>query len=321
MGVSSELHRLLYRMAQAYYLEGQTQQEIAQRFGLSRPKVSRLLQRARDEQIVSITLVPPRGGAAELEAALERRFGLQEVVLVAASDPRDSGTVARELGPAAAECLLRCLSGTETVGLAWGRTVLGMVNALPQQAWPELTIVQISGGLGPVGVVEHSTEVARRAAQRLNARLRLIPAPGIVSTQAAAQVLRGDPQIAETLALARRADVAVVGLGIPSANSVLLRDGSILRLEDLDQLKAAGAVGDVALRYLDTWGDSVELEMNDRVIGLTLDEIREIPRVIGVAGGTDKVEVVRAALRGQVLDVLVSDEATARRLLEESGEG
>ena len=77
MGVSSELHRLMYRMAQAYYLDGQTQQEIAQRFGLSRPKVSRLLQRARDEQIVSITLVPPRGGAAELEAALEQRFGLQ----------------------------------------------------------------------------------------------------------------------------------------------------------------------------------------------------------------------------------------------------
>ena len=317
MPASREEHRLLYKIAEAYYVDELTQQQIADRFGLSRPKVSRLLKKAREERIVNVTLMPPTGDVADMERALERAYALKEVVVVSISDTADSDAVARELGPAAAECILRCISGSEVLGLAWGRTIMGTVNALPSHTWPDLTIVQLSGGLGPVGALEHSTELARRAAQKLCAKLRLIPAPGIVSTQAAAAALRADRQIAETLALAARADIAVVGLGVPIPDSVLLRDGDIVTADDLATLQASKAVGDIALRYIDPEGAPLDLELNDRIIGLTLDQLRRVPRVVGVAGGEAKYRMIRAALRGGLLDVLVTDHITAQALLDE----
>lgn len=315
MQISEEEHRLLYRIAQAYYGDGQTQQEIAWSHGLSRPKVSRLLQRARDVGVVNITLVPPSAGLAALERELERRFGLAEASLVTVSNPSDSDLVARELGPAAAECLLRSVGDGSVIGLAWGRSILAMVEALPNQPFTATTVVQLNGGLGPVGALEHSTEVVRQAAQKLHARLRLLPAPGIVSSIAAADALRNDYQIADVLRLAAASDVAVVGLGVPSPDSVLLRDGNIVTVDDLVALEAAGAVGDVLLRYIDAEGQPVKLAINQRIIGLSLAQLDSIPRVIAVAGGRAKHEIVRAALRAGFVDVLVTDGETARSLL------
>jgi DNA-binding transcriptional regulator LsrR (DeoR family) len=271
-------------------------------------------------RVVSITLVPPPGGTSDLERGLERRYGLEEAVLVSVSDPDDANRVALELGPAAAECLLRCLEPNSVLGLAWGRTILAMVEALPAQVIPGLTVAQLSGGLGPVGALEHSTELARLAAHKLGARLSLLPAPGIVSSPEAARALRADVQIAEALRVAASADVAVVGLGVLTPESVLLRYGTILSSEDLEALAEAGAVGDIILRYLDAIGEPLALVLNDRILGLTLGQLSRVPRVIGVAGGTNKRHIVRAALVAGLLHVLVTDQATAESLLGEGAD-
>jgi DNA-binding transcriptional regulator LsrR (DeoR family) len=321
MALSNEQHRLLYKIAQAYYLDGLTQEEIAGRFGLSRPKVSRLLQRGREEGVIHVNLVPPPNDMADLERGLERMYGLIEAVVVPVNDPGNLPLVAREIGPAAAEYLVRSLHGNETVGWTWGTTMLAVVDALPFKSWPNLTIVQIMGGLGPVGEMEHSTELVQRAARRLNARLRLLPAPGIVSSRETARALKSDNQIAETLALAARADIVVVGLGVPSPHAILLRDGNIITQEDLKLVKESGGVGDIALRYIDAWGVPLDLELNERIIGLALEQIKAIPRVIGIAGGEAKYELIRAALRGRLLNVLVTDHVTAGALLSEAEQG
>lgn len=310
-------YRLLYKIAYAYYEEGLTQLQIATRFRLSRPKVSRLLQEARDERVVTITLLPPSGGTANLESELERKFGLDEAVVVSVSNPRNGKAVARELGPSAAETLIRSLQGNEIIGLAWGATISSMVDALPVSSPKNWTIVQMIGGLGPVNSNEHSTELVNRAARKLNAQYRLVPAPGIASNDSAAKALRSDTQIADTLALAAKADIAVVGLGVLSAESVLLQNGQILSPNDLELLKDAGAAGDMILRFLDSRGKTLNLEINRRIIGLSLEQLKKIPRVIGVAGGEKKYDIIRAALRSGILKVLITDHATAKKLLEE----
>ena len=317
MAVSSEQHRLLYRIAQAYYVGGLTQKQIANRFGLSRPKVSRLLQKGRDNGIISISLTPPPNGMANLEHELEQRFGLQEAVVVPVSDPAHHPTVVRELGPLAAECLLRCISGDEVIATAWGTSILAMSNALSYGSWPGVTVVQLLGGLGPVETLEHSAELTQHLARKLGAKLRLLPAPGIVATREMATALKSDAQIAAVLRLAAGADVALVGLGAPTPHSIVLCTGRILSGEDLERLQELGAVGDIALRYMDRDGNPVDLEINERIIGLTLEQIRNIPRVIGIAGGTAKHEMIRAALHGNILDVLVTDLSTAQTLLAE----
>ena len=311
----SEQHRLLYRIAQAYYVDGLTQKQIADRFGLSRPKVSRLLQKGRDNGVISITLFPPPNGMADLEHELERTFGLQEAVVVPVSNPGHHPTVVRELGPAAAECLNRCISGDEVIATAWGTSILAMADALPYRSWPGVTVVQLLGGLGPVETLEHSAELTQHLARKLGARLRLLPAPGVVASRQMAEALKSDAQISAALKLAAEADIALVGLGTPTPYSIVLRTGTILSVEELDRLQDLGAVGDIALRYMDSEGSPIDLEINDRIIGLTIDQIRNIPRVIGIAGGTAKHEMIRAALRGKILDVLVTDLATAEALL------
>jgi len=243
--LNSEQHRLLYKIAQSYYFDGLTQQQIARRLGLSRSKISRLLQQGQNSGVININLVPPPNGMADLERELEWKYGLEEAVVVSVSDFKNLTTVARELGPFAAECLIRSIHGDEIVGITWGTTMLALVDALPFKFWSKVTIVQIMGGLGPVGEMEHSTELVQRAAQRLNARLRLLPAPGIVSSREAAFALRADKQISETLALAARADIVLVGLGVPLPDAILLRDGNIITQEDLKMVKDAGGVGDI----------------------------------------------------------------------------
>lgn len=313
--VSELEHRLLYRIGQAYYEDGLTQERIAARFGLSRPKVSRLLQKARAEKIIDVILVPPSLDMAGMERALEQRYGLEEAVVVPVAHPEDSAEVTRTLGPAAAECLTRCISGHEVIATAWGTSILAMVDALPYKSWPGVTVVQMLGGLGLMGHLEHSVELTQRIAQRLGARLRLLPAPGIVASQEMAGAFRSDPQIAQVLDLAAQANIALVGLGVPSPDSLVLRTGNILSQRDLELLQVSGAVGDISLCYLDAEGRPLELELNARLVGLTLEQIARIPRVIGIAGGVAKQAIIRAALRGKFLQVLVTDLWTAQSLL------
>jgi len=154
-------------------------------------------------------------------------------------------------------------------------------------------------------------------AQAFGARPRMLSAPGVVASIMVRDALLADPQISDTLALSARADVAMVGIGVPVPDSVVMQAGAILTGE-VEQLKALGAVGDIALRYFDVDGQPIKHEINDRIIGLDLDQIRGIPRVIGVAGGEEKFEVIRAALRGEFINVLVTDDRIAARLLEES---
>jgi DNA-binding transcriptional regulator LsrR (DeoR family) len=316
--LSGDPKKLLYKLAKAYYEDGLTQSQIGKRFGLSRIKVSRLLNQARDEKLIQITIVPPGGTHADLERALEAKYDLDEVVIISPSS-YDKCVIASELGLAAADCLMRCLQGNEVVSLSWGTTLLSVINVLPAKKWPELKVVQIMGGLGRPEAEVHGTDIARRMAQVLGAKLRLLPAPGIVSSKMVRDALLEDPQISDTLALAARADIALVGIGVPAPDSVVMQAGALVEGE-VKQLKAHNAVGDIALRFFDEVGHPIQHEINDRIIGLDLDQIKRIPRVIGVAGGAEKLHVIRAALRGKFINVLVTDNQVAARLLEDANE-
>jgi len=311
MTTDPELQKLLYKIAKAYYEDNLTQEQIAQRFGLSRIKVSRLLSRAREERVVQITIVPPHTSHADLERTIEARYQLDEAVVIT---PGDATWLVRELGAAAAECLVRSLQGNEVLTLSWGTTLLAVIEALPPQNWPEMRVVQMLGGLGKPEADVYGADLVHRMARTFAAKPRMLSAPGIVISAQVRDALLADPQIADTLALAAQADVALVGLGAPRPGAVVMESG-ILTAQELNELHERGAVGDIALRFFDAEGNPVQHEINNRIIGLTLEEIRRIPRVIGVAGGPDKYQVIRAALRGRLINVLVTDEETGQRLI------
>ncbi len=313
MTTDSARRKTLYKVARAYYEDELSQREIGQRLGLSRIKISRLLQQARDEKIIQITITPPADSNADLERALEKRYGLLEAVIVT-PDRYDQVGIVPALGQAAADNLVRCLEGNEIVGLSWGTTIHAVIEALPVMSWPDLTVVQLLGGLGRPEAEVHGTDLARRMAQAFNAKLRLLPAPGVVSSKLVCDALVQDPQIGGTLALGEQADVALLGIGIPLLGSVVAQS-DILSREEIIQLMNDGAVGDIALRFFDRTGQIMDHEVNERTIGLSLQQLAKIPRRIGVAGGEGKFDVVRGALLGKLINVLVTDDRTAGQLL------
>lgn len=310
---------LLYKIAKAYYEDGLTQDQIGKRFGLSRIKISRLLQQARQNRVVQITITPPMDSFGDLERELETAYELDEVLVVAATSDAQHEIVPR-LGMAAAGYLARCLGDQQVLDLSWGTTLLAVIEALAPQNLPDLRVVQMLGGLGRLESETYGADLTMRMAQTLGAKMRLLPSPGIVSSKLVRDALLEDVNIAETLALAARAELAIVGIGAPMPGSVVTQAG-ILTENDLLELKAMGAVGDIALRFFDADGVAIEHPINDRIIGLDLEQIKRIPRVIGVAGGAGKFDVVRAAVRGHLVDVLITDEITAIRLIQEKEPG
>jgi DNA-binding transcriptional regulator LsrR (DeoR family) len=304
--------RLLYRVAQAYYEDDLTQEEIGDRFGLSRVKVCRLLNRARDAGIVRISVSLPGSGCGDLERALEQRYGLREAVIA----PRSSRLpLLDRLGGAAASLFTRAVRGSEVVGLTWGGTLRAFVESLPRLELPELRVVQIIGGLGSVDTGVNGAELTRRLAERCGARPRMIQAPGIVASPEVRAALLADPQVAEAIELGTRADLILVTIGVPARTPALLSPGALLKPAELEAVVSRGAVGDIAFRFFDAEGRYLETELDDRVVGLDAQALARIPRRIAVAGGPEKVAGIRAALKGGLVNVLVTDEESAEALL------
>ena len=317
MNSLSDLQRLLYKVSREYYENQLTQHDIAKRLGLSRIKVSRLLKQARQEHIVSITLTPPPGLLAELEEGIEKKYGLEEVRVVMCEDYSSQSSIISQLAPSAVECLLRRIQGHEVIGVAMGKTMMSVVNRLPTVSLPDVTIVQMNGGLGHIVTLEQSAELARQMAGKLSAQLRLLHAPGVAKNEAAARVFKSDPLIAETLALAAQADIAILSIGLLATSSSALRSSALLTDSDIAELTTRAAVGDIALRFFDSDGTAVQTTLDERIIGLSHAQLQAIPCVISVAGGEEKIEVIRAGLKSCIPNVLVTDQHTAEQLLKD----
>jgi DNA-binding transcriptional regulator LsrR (DeoR family) len=307
---------LLSKVSTLYYVQNHTQQDIAQRLGVSRPTVSRLLRDAQEYGIVQITVTPPHGVHLELEGQLEERFNLDTAQVV--SVERDGSDLLQQLGASAAAYLARAVRPNLSVGLAWGTTLQAMVQAVSPIPTEGVRIVQTLGGIGPPDASAHASSLVRRLARALGASPILLPAPGVVTTAAVRDALREDPHVNAALRLLDSLDMLFVGIGSLSSNKVL-NDGISFPRGAYAELVAAKAVGDVALRFFDANGKAVRSTLKDRVLGVSEEQLRRTPRVVGVAGGIDKVEAILAALRADLLDVLITDVRTAEALLKPAG--
>jgi DNA-binding transcriptional regulator LsrR (DeoR family) len=304
---------LLSKVSTLYYERRHTQQEIADRLHISRPMVSRLLSEARQQGIVQITIVPPRGLRVDLESALEERYGLESVQVVPVDPGANADRVRRQIGAAGAAYLARTLQPDETLGMSWGTTLSAMVEAIVPMASSGVRVVQMLGGIGPPDTEAYGSALVRRTAQLLHASAVLLPAPGIVATLAVRDSLRKDPHVRTALRELESLTTAFVGLGALATNAVL-NDGHSLPRATRTELMAAGAIGDIALRFFDARGTPVRTSLDDRILGITVAQLRKVPRVVAVAGGLDKVDAIGAALGAGIVKALVTDQRTAEAL-------
>jgi len=307
------------KVAHMYHQRGLTQPQIAGQIGISQPSVSRLLKLAQELGIVRVTVEAPSGTFTEIEDALERRYGLSQVVVVDAGPSTVEGVIP-VLGASAATFLEMTLPTAEVVGISsWSETLLAAVDAMHAPARGRTRyVVQVLGGLGRPTSQVYATRLTERLAELSHARPLFLLGPGITGTAEARQMLLRDPSFDEVMSYYDRLSLLLTGIGSLTTPSRLIRaGGATLRDEDHRALRSKGAVGDICLRFFDENGQFVPSPLDDRVLGMSLAQLRGTRRVVAVAGGMGKFVAIRAACRGRLIHSLVTDLAVARKLDQE----
>jgi DNA-binding transcriptional regulator LsrR (DeoR family) len=304
---------LLAKAARLYFLDDRSQDDVAAILGTTRSNVSRMLKQARDLGIVDIRIVDPTGRHQELELALRDRFGLADVRVLEAAPDTD---VLSGLGRLAARWLDETLRDGQVVALSWGQTLQAMVRATDGLVRRDVEVVQLVGGLSALDSALTGQELVRELSERMGARHRYLHAPALFGSAEALTVMLHEQAVADALDAAKAADIAVVGIGTPGlGSSRALLDTLGLSPAQRAEFDAAGAVGDVCARFYDLSGQEVRSVVNQRVLAVSLDDLRAIPRVAGVAAGPEKALGILGALHGRIIDVLICDEAAARSVL------
>lgn len=304
---------LLLDVARRYHLDGQSQAEIARDVAFSRATVSRMLSEARRAGIVQVRISHPMERVLGIERALVKAFGLR---LARVADPAAPSEAPVEVARCAADLILEVAAEDVVLCVSNGLAVAATVDAMPQLAWPHSRVVQMIGSVGHSERLLDSSETCRRMGRKLGGSFHPLPAPLVVSDSSVARSLRSDNQIATTLELGARADIALVGVGAVREG----HSGLIFReYEDsliAEELRNAGAVAHICGHHIAPDGHHIETQLCSRTIAVDPERLRRIPLVVGVAWGEDKVQPLAAVIRGRFVSALVTDRVTALQLLE-----
>lgn len=308
--------RLMTKIARMYYLQELNQQEITERLQLHQSTISRTLKRARAENLIRFSIATPPGTFADLEDQLASRFGLKDAVVV--DCPQEGEAMVRDLGAALAYFLETTLKPGKIVGISsWSRSLFAMVDALrPGTYCTGGKVVQILGGVGNVGSDLRAIYLAQRLAGSIGAASVPLQSPAILGSPEAQRVLSRESSVQEAASLFEKLDVALVGIGSMEPSKMLAASGNIFSRKEHAELQRLGAVGDICFRFFNADGKPIKSPLMKRVIGIDLVKLRACRRVVGVAGGARKRNAILGALRGNLLDVLITDQHTAEALVQ-----
>ncbi len=294
-----------------YYIDQLTQVDVATELGVSRASVVNYLQEARERGLVSIHFDQKSISETFISKSLKEKYSLEGCVVI----PKvvEKANLSERLGVAAARVLITMLDPCDVIAVAWGQTVLSAAQSIPRSNFENLTVVQVVGSFH--STVKFSPEFCTSVlANRLNARCMNFLAPAILTSKQLRDELLKEEVLINQFNAIKSARIIVFGIGELDPESTVVSTGFLkepARTKYLDK----GAVGTILGRMIDGNGNQVYTEMDDRMIGVTLEEIKDIPCRLAVAGGPQKVEVLKATLKGKYPTHLVTDYETATALL------
>jgi DNA-binding transcriptional regulator LsrR (DeoR family) len=307
MGAYTEEELLI--IANLYYVEGMTQEEVAAELRISRVTVTRMLRKARDDGLVQINVKKPMPELYSLALALERRYRLKAAVVAPAR--ADAMERKEAVGMAGAALLDKLITKGCRIGVAWSTTVNAI---LPYVRKPGVRPERINELAGTYLAPDMPYGVSWMLAQKLGVPVESIPMPVLVRSGRVKDMMIREPSIRLALEHAATVDIAVVGLGTIARDSSLMRTGYIQE-EQLQELEAKGAVGDILMRYYDTVGNYIPMSFEDQTVSLEWESIKRLPMVVAIAFGHGKIDAIRGALAGGIIKALVTDRPTAETLL------
>ena len=304
---------LILQAARLYYEEEFSQDEVAKKLNTSRSNISRMLTAARRLGYVEIRVIAPTSRHDYVAQQLIEKLGIEDIQVIA---PDRNDLALNAVGRAAAQTLQKGLKANQTIAISWGRGLEATVVNCRKDSIPGLKVTQLMGSMSNVMTSVSAEEVGRTLARNLNAEFLPFSAPVIVSNPKTRDSLIQEPAVDRALEAARKADVALVGIGSngSSSSEMLIEEFALTKGERDATFK--NMAGDIAARFYNAQGKILSAAIDNRVIGLTLDEIRKIPKVIGVATGADKVLGVIGAARSKLVDHLIIDLTCANAALK-----
>ncbi|ATM77492.1 MULTISPECIES: sugar-binding transcriptional regulator [Serratia] len=313
----SQDNELLTEIAVAYYQDEITQEEIAKKFGISRIKVGRLLKRAKEEGIVEITVRYHPVFSTRLEQQMLERFSLSRALI--ALDHQDEEEQRRQVAALVSGYLAMSLKDNMVLAVGQGRNVAAIADHVGSVAPKSCKFICGIGGTHRPGDAINADHISRRLAKKFGGSSETLYAPAYVENRALKEAFMQNGTIKETLDRARKADVALVGIGDMNENSYMVKLGWFTPHEIIDASLNQGVIGDIAgYDFFNAQGMHVDTVMNDRVIGLSIDELRKIPCVIAIASENTKALAILGALRTGAIDIIATSALNIRTILNMS---
>lgn len=305
-------NRLSIDVAKLYYKSDYSQQQIANKLNLSRPTVSRLLQYAKDKGFVQINISDPIEDNISLEERLCKKYNL-DVVKIAYSPLNTSSEIKKSISMKAAEYLYEIAKDGDIIGVSWGTTIYKMALNLKHKALKGVQIVQLKGGISHSQNNTYAYEVVELFSEAFSTVGRYLPLPVMFDTVQIKELIERDKHIRNILDLGRQANIAVFTVGTVKDDALLFRLGYIDEKDrEIIQKKAAG---DICSRFFDLNGNICDKDLDERTVGIKLEELKEKEKRILVAGSQRKITAIEASLRGGFANILVTDQYTAEELL------
>lgn len=309
----------LIEVSKLYYQLELSQQQIAEKLGVSRPSVSRMLQQAKEQGIVQIKILDQTEGSERLAALLKTKFKLHDCIVIPVPDYK-SEVIKAEIGKAAAAYLDGIVQNGDVIGTTWGTTLYEVAQHVKPKNVKGVSVVQLNGGVSFSETNTYASEILNFLSAAYHTVPHFLPLPAVFDRPEVANAIMSDRHIRRVLDLGKQANIALYTVGELNKQSTLFKAG-YYSAEDLEMLKAKDAVGDICSRIFDRSGSICSMEMNQRTIGIELSDLKKIRHSILIAGGNEKVDGIYGALKGQFSNVLITDQYTAQALLETDEEG
>lgn len=305
---------LVLKAATLYYVNGNTQEQIARKFGFSRPTVVRLLKQAREKGFVEIKITKELPHTTRLETLIEAEFGdhgLLEVIVVENYDNDPKAAVAER----AAVYLMQNLRKDHILGIGWSSTLMQIPDFLRKGKYTPKRVVQLGGYVGGIASA-NAQDISLRLGLTFGVPVDSLPAPVILTSPAVRDSLLTDPVIKNTLQWVKKCNIGLVGIGDVTIESTLVRAGYITE-SDMAQVSGQGAVGDILSHYYTIDGTEIPTSWQESMISIDLAQLQKIDNIIGVAAGASKVSSMIGAIRGGILNRVIIDVALAEALVEQ----
>ncbi|MGF9692287.1 sugar-binding transcriptional regulator [Rhizobium sp. 0TCS1.26] len=313
----SEAASLRLRAAWLYYNQGMTQKDVAERLGISRSTVIRMLDEAVKRAEVQIWISEGIDDCVELAVKLEKLYGLDEALVVPAPEKQDAASIAKAVGLALGQFLTEVVSDNTTIGVGWGRTMTASLAGFRPPRRENCKVVSLLGGI----VAVHQTnpiDYTWRLASQLGAECYMFLAPLLVNSVATKRALIEQCGLKAIYDLAENLDLAIVSCGDIGPHSTSLSEGFISHAT-LRELVDAGCVCDTMFNFLDAEGRTIDHPINERVMSVDLDTLKKAKHIVLSSGGAHRADAIRATIRRIGCNTLITDEAAARRLVEMAG--